>query len=92
MAGKKELDTALNVIEKYHNKISILYCVSEYPTKPENVNLHSIKYLKNSYSKYKIGYSDHTIGISTPLAAVALGAEIIEKHVTLYRDMKGTDH
>jgi 3-deoxy-D-glycero-D-galacto-nononate 9-phosphate synthase len=91
MAGKKELDDALSTISKYHNNISILHCVSEYPTKPENVNLNTIKYLLKHYAQYKIGYSDHTIGISTPLAAVAMGASIIEKHITLDRRMKGTD-
>lgn len=91
MAGKKELNDALEVISRYHNDISILHCVSEYPTRYENVNLNSIKYLQKNYSNYKIGYSDHTIGIATPLAAVAMGAEIIEKHITLDRRMKGTD-
>tara|TARA_R110002050_G_scaffold178088_2_gene311328 strand:+ start:13591 stop:14634 length:1044 start_codon:yes stop_codon:yes gene_type:complete len=91
MAGEKELNDALNVIGKYHNDISILHCVSEYPTKYENVNLKTITYLKEHYGKYKIGYSDHTIGIATPIAAVAMGAEIIEKHITLDRQMKGTD-
>jgi sialic acid synthase SpsE len=91
MAGKKELDDALEVISKYHENISILHCVSQYPTRPENVNLKTITYLQNNYSKYVIGYSDHTIGISAPVAAVAMGAEIIEKHITLDRKMKGTD-
>lgn len=91
MAGKKELDDAISVITKYHNDLSILHCVSQYPTHPENVNLNTIHYLKDNYSNYKIGYSDHTIGISTPLAAVAMGAEIIEKHITIDRRMKGTD-
>jgi sialic acid synthase SpsE len=91
MAGEKELDEALEVIAKYHSDISILHCVSEYPTKYENVNLNTLKYLKTHYNKYKIGYSDHTIGIATPIAAVAMGAEIIEKHITLDRQMKGTD-
>lgn len=91
MAGEKELDNALNVIEKHHSKISILHCVSEYPTKYENVNLNTITYLKKNYSKYCIGYSDHTIGIATPIAAVAMGSEIIEKHITIDRQMKGTD-
>lgn len=91
MAGAKELNLALNTISKYHNDISILHCVSEYPTKYENVNLKTITYLKKRYPQYSIGYSDHTIGISTPIAAVAMGAEIIEKHITLDRDMKGTD-
>lgn len=91
MAGKKELDEALEVVEKHHSNISILHCVSEYPTRPEHVNLNTITYLKKHYSQYKIGYSDHTIGIATPVAAVAMGAEIIEKHITLDRRMKGTD-
>lgn len=91
MAGKKELDNALNAIEKYHSKISILHCVSEYPTQYKNVNLNSIKYLLDNYSNYIIGYSDHTIGIATPISAVAMGAKIIEKHITLDRKMKGTD-
>jgi sialic acid synthase len=91
MAGKKELDEALEVITKYHSNIAILHCVSEYPTKYENVNLNTISYLKENYAEYQIGYSDHTIGIATPLAAVAMGAEIIEKHITLDRKMKGTD-
>jgi sialic acid synthase len=91
MAGKKELDQALGLITKYHDQISILHCVSEYPTNPENVNLNSILYLKKHYSDFAIGYSDHTIGISTPVAAVAMGATIIEKHLTIDRKMKGTD-
>ena len=91
MAGKKELDEALAIINKHHDQISILHCVSEYPTHPRNVNLNSILFLKENYPNYKIGFSDHTVGISTPVAAVAVGAEIIEKHITLDRRMKGTD-
>lgn len=91
MAGKKELDEALEVISKQHSEISILHCVSEYPTRYTNVNLNTIPYLKENYDQYKIGYSDHTIGIATPVAAVAMGAEVIEKHITLDRRMKGTD-
>ena len=91
MAGKKELDNALEVITKEHDAISILHCVSQYPTEPMNTNLNTIKFLKENYSQYKIGYSDHTVGIATPVAAVAMGAEIIEKHITLDRRMKGTD-
>ena len=91
MAGKKQLDDALSIIEKYHSNISILHCVSQYPTEPANVNLFTISYLKKHFPQYTIGYSDHTIGIATPLAAVAMGAKIIEKHVTIDRRMKGTD-
>jgi len=91
MAGKIELDQALEVISKYHSNISILHCVSQYPTEPANTNLKTINYLQKNYPSHTVGYSDHTIGIATPLAAVAMGARIIEKHITLDRRMKGTD-
>jgi len=91
MAGRQELDEALSVITRHHNNISILHCVSEYPTNPKNVNLNTIRYLQKNFGSYKIGFSDHTIGISTSTAAVAMGACIIEKHITIDRKMKGTD-
>ncbi len=91
MADKKDLDNALAAITKYHENISILHCVSQYPTQPNNLNLLTIKYLQENYGKYTIGFSDHTIGISAPVAAVAMGAKIIEKHITIDRRMKGTD-
>lgn len=91
MADKHDLDEALNTITKQHNQVAILHCVSEYPTQPKNVNLKTITYLQKHYGQYVIGYSDHTIGIATPVAAVALGAKIVEKHITLDRRMRGTD-
>ena len=91
MGGKEELDRALEVITRYHSNISILHCLSQYPSEYRNINLHTITYLKEHYPEYTIGYSDHSIGIVIPAAAVALGAEIIEKHITLDRNMKGTD-
>ena len=91
MASDKELDEAIEVISKKNNEISILHCVSQYPTEPQNVNLNTIPYLIEKYPNYTIGYSDHTIGIAVPIAAVSMGSEIIEKHITLDRNMKGTD-
>lgn len=91
MAGKKELDDAIEVITKYHDDISILHCVSQYPTEPDNLNLLTIKYLQKHYPQYTIGFSDHTIGIAAPIIAVGMGAKIIEKHITVDRGMKGTD-
>lgn len=91
MAGKKELDDALGVITRYHSDLAILHCVSEYPTAPNHLNLQTISYLKKNYGQYPIGFSDHTIGIVAPVVAVGMGAEIIEKHITIDRHMKGTD-
>lgn len=92
MGGKKELDDALNTITRYHSSISILHCLSQYPAEYKNINLNTIPYLIEQYPQYTIGYSDHSIGVSVPVAAVAMGAKIIEKHITIDRKMKGTDH
>ncbi|MDE6410804.1 MAG: N-acetylneuraminate synthase family protein [Muribaculaceae bacterium] len=91
MAGKKELDDALDVITRHHSDIAILHCVSQYPTRPDNLNLRTISYLLRNYPQYTIGFSDHTIGIAAPAVAVGMGAKIIEKHITIDRHMKGTD-
>jgi sialic acid synthase len=92
MGGRVELDAALEVITRHHEQISILHCLSQYPSEYMNINLNTIAYLKEHYTKYTIGYSDHSVGIVIPALAVGLGAEIIEKHITLDRNMKGTDH
>jgi 3-deoxy-D-glycero-D-galacto-nononate 9-phosphate synthase len=92
MTGKKELDDALEIITRYHSNIAILHCLSQYPSEYQNINLRSIQFLKENYPQYTIGYSDHSIGILMPAVAVGMGAEIIEKHITLDRNMKGTDH
>lgn len=91
MGGKKELDNALGLITRYHSSIAILHCLSQYPSEYKNINLNTIPYLEKEYPEYTIGYSDHSIGIVVPVAAVSLGAKIIEKHITLDRNMKGTD-
>lgn len=91
MHDQKKIDQALSILSCGISDISILHCVSEYPTHPDSVNLLSIPYLIEQYPEYRIGYSDHTIGIAIPLAAVAMGARVIEKHVTIDRRMKGTD-
>src|SRR6185437_15930975 len=76
MAGKIELDKAIETISRYHADIAILHCVSQYPTEPANANLKTITYLQKEYPEYTIGYSDHTIGISAPVVAVAMGAKV----------------
>lgn len=88
-----EIDRAIKLIESTGNtQISILHCVSTYPPVDADVNLNNIKTLMNIYPDYPIGFSDHTIGIEIPLASVALGACIIEKHFTLDKNMEGWDH
>ncbi|MBO3698370.1 N-acetylneuraminate synthase family protein [Roseivirga sp. E12] len=91
MGGVEEIDDALEVITRHHKKVSILHCLSQYPSEYKNINLNSIHFLKDRYPEFEIGYSDHSIGIAIPLAAVAMGATTIEKHITLDRTMKGTD-
>lgn len=71
--------------------VSLLHCTTNYPCPMEEVNLLAMKTLKASF-KTKVGYSDHTLGIEIPIAAVAMGAEIIEKHFTLDKRMSGPDH
>ena len=71
--------------------ITILHCNSEYPTPLNDVNLKAMITIKNAFN-INIGYSDHTIGLEVPLAAVALGAKVIEKHLTLDINMDGPDH
>jgi len=94
MATIEEIDTALNVLEKAGaNKanITVLHCNTEYPTPMEDVNLLAMLHIKKEFD-INIGYSDHTLGIEVPIAAVALGASVIEKHFTLDRKMDGPDH
>lgn len=73
------------------DKITVLHCNTEYPTPMKDVNLKAMLNIRNEIG-VRIGYSDHTMGIEVPVAAVALGAEVIEKHFTLDRTMEGPDH
>ncbi|NOX34953.1 MAG: N-acetylneuraminate synthase [Deltaproteobacteria bacterium] len=95
MADIKEIQFALNVFENAGSNsrnIALLHCCTDYPAIPEYVNLRAITTLKKKFPGIKIGYSDHTVGIEAVIAAVTLGAEIIEKHFTLDKSMKGPDH
>lgn len=94
MADLGEIEDALYVLTENgtdKNKITVLHCNTEYPTPFEDVNLKAMLTIKSSFG-IKVGYSDHTLGIEVPIAAVALGAEVIEKHFTLHRNMEGPDH
>ncbi len=94
MATMQEVKDAFNVLIKNGIKkddITILHCNTEYPTPIEDVNLTAMLSIAKELD-VKIGYSDHTLGIEIPIAAVALGAKVIEKHFTLDRTMEGPDH
>ena len=91
MSTMAEIEDAVTAIERSGNdQIGILHCVSNYPTDHSDCNLRCIGTLKMCFD-YPIGYSDHTDGVSASVAAVALGARIIEKHFTLDKKMKGPD-
>ena len=95
MANLKEVEDAIFILKKAGTKakkIALLHCCSEYPAPFEAVNLNVISTLKKQFHDHTIGYSDHTVGIHTPVAAVAMGAMIIEKHFTLDKTLPGPDH
>ena len=94
MADIKEVKDAVDVLlrDKVNKiKLTILHCNTEYPTPMKDVNLKAMLHIKEEFG-VDIGYSDHTLGVEVPIAAVALGAKVIEKHFTLDRNMKGPDH
>jgi sialic acid synthase SpsE len=92
MSYINEIDEAIRYIEQNGNdRIGILQCTALYPTPPKDVNLLAIETLRKVFS-YTVGFSDHTKGICSAIASVALGAKIIEKHFTLDRSMEGSDH
>ena len=91
MASIKEIDKTLNFL-KYKNKnITLLHCVSSYPTKLKDLNLNFMSILKKKF-RLPVGLSDHSHGFLAPIVATSLGANIIEKHVTLSKKLVGPDH
>ncbi len=91
MSNLEEIKAALKILNFDKNKITILHCNTEYPTPMQDVNLKAM-YLLEKELETEIGYSDHTLGIEVPIAAVAMGAKVIEKHFTLDKTMEGPDH
>ena len=92
MSTLGEVEEALKIIrDEGVEDIILLHCVSNYPAKIEDINLRAMETLKQAF-KLPVGFSDHTLGITVPIAAVALGACIIEKHFTLDRNLPGPDH
>ncbi len=94
MSTLNEIDFALRTLLKFglsKKKISILHCHTDYPSNIKDLNLNSIKTMKKVF-KLQTGYSDHSMGITAPIVAAALGSEIIEKHLTLDKKLSGPDH
>ena len=90
LASLGEIERALELIRNCA-PVALLHCVSIYPSPPHTVHLNNLGTLRAAFD-VQVGYSDHTLGIAVPLAAIALGATIIEKHFTLNKNMEGWDH
>ncbi|SNB45041.1 N-acetylneuraminate synthase family protein [Geobacter sp. DSM 9736] len=92
MASMAEIDNAIKTIETTgNNEIVLLHCISIYPPVNDDINLRNIVMLQQSFG-YPVGFSDHSLGVSIPLASVVLGAKVIEKHFTTDKDLPGWDH
>lgn len=94
MASFGEVESALNILEEAgtpRDKIIVLHCTTAYPTAMPDVNLRAMETLQKAFG-VRVGYSDHTAGIEVPIAAVAMGATVIEKHLTMSHDLPGPDH
>lgn len=92
MSTLGEIESALTILKASGSSdITVLHCNTEYPTPMQDVNLSAMNTIKDAF-KVDVGYSDHTLGIEVPIAAVALGARVIEKHFTLDKSMDGPDH
>lgn len=94
MASNDEILEAINTIEDQGNQeIILMHCMTSYPTKPEDANLEMIRTLSKKFSKYVIGYSDHTLGITIPMCSILYGVKAIEKHFTFDNELETSpDH
>lgn len=92
MCTMEEVAAAVEVLKKHGaDKLTLLHCTTEYPAPIAEVNLRAMQTMKDAFG-LEVGYSDHTVGIEVPIAAVAMGATVIEKHFTLDKNMEGPDH
>ena len=94
MASLGEIETVIDVLEKsgtLRDNITVLHCTTEYPTPMSEVNLRAMQTIQSAFG-VRVGYSDHTLGIEVAIAAVAMGASVIEKHLSLDRNLPGPDH
>jgi N,N'-diacetyllegionaminate synthase len=94
MANMGEIEAAIEVLEQagvVRTNITVLHCTTEYPTPMREVNLRAMQSIQKAFG-VAVGYSDHTVGIEVAIAAVAMGASVIEKHFTIDRNLAGPDH
>ena len=94
MCSMDDVEQALNVLLEHgltKEQITLLHCNTEYPTPMQDVNLRAMEQMRERFG-VKVGYSDHTKGIEVPIAAVAMGADVVEKHFTLDKSLPGPDH
>ncbi len=92
MADMNIVKAAVDLVSKFNNQIGVLQCTSTYPAQFSEINLNVIHTYQDEFPNTVVGYSGHEHGIAIPIAAVALGARIVERHFTLDRTMKGGDH
>jgi len=92
MVSLSELDEVVSYITSKGSPLVVLYCISQYPAPKEYFNLGTLEHLKEKYPNVVIGFSDHSVGHDVALAAVKLGAKVIEKHFSLNRSLWGSDH
>ena len=94
MSNFKEIKDSIKILTRNGTKkknITLLHCNTAYPTPPADVNLSALQKIKNFFG-VEVGYSDHTLGVEIPVAAICFGAKIIEKHITLNKNLPGPDH
>lgn len=92
MATEEEVDMAISAILKINRRLAIMHCVSIYPTPDEHLNLRTIPYLKEKYPHLPVGYSGHEEGILPSVSSITLGANLVERHLTIDKNLPGPDH
>ncbi|XP_075222580.1 N-acetylneuraminic acid synthase isoform X2 [Lycorma delicatula] len=92
MQSMETVKVMYETVKNVHSNFVLMHCVSSYPTPPEEVNLNTIKLYQKEFPDIHIGYSGHELGTAISLAAVALGAKVLERHFTLNKNWKGSDH
>ena len=92
MSEMPEIMRALDIVTSHGSKITLMHCISMYPTLERKLNLNTINYFKKGFPNFRIGFSDHSQSLFAPSLAVAMGCEVIEKHLTLDKNAYGPDH